>query len=80
VGIPPDATKSSTEGEATMLTFLEMQVQRKRHSLWSSFDIVACMVATKFLLLYYAHKIPLSTVMLIYGTRYSAKEWNPLSS
>jgi hypothetical protein len=45
-----------------------------------SFDIVACMAATKSLLLCYAHKIPLSIVMLNYGTRYNAKEWNPLSS
>jgi hypothetical protein len=45
-----------------------------------SFDIVACMAATKSLLLCYAHKIPLLIFFLNYGTRYNAKEWNPFSS
>jgi hypothetical protein len=38
------------------------------------------MAATKYLLLCYAHRIPLSNVLLSYGTRYNAKEWNPFSS
>jgi hypothetical protein len=41
---------------------------------------MAYMVATKSLLLSYSKKIPLSNVFLSYGTRYNAKEWNPLSS
>jgi hypothetical protein len=38
------------------------------------------MDATKPLLLCYAHRIPLPYVLLSYGTRYNAKEWNPFFS
>jgi hypothetical protein len=38
------------------------------------------MAATKYLLLCYAHIIPPLDVLLSYGTRYNAKEWNPFSS
>jgi hypothetical protein len=38
------------------------------------------MAATKSILLFYAHIIPLSNVFLSHGTRYDAKEWNPFSS
>jgi hypothetical protein len=37
------------------------------------------MAATEYILLYYAHRIPLLDVLLNYGTRYNAKEWNPFS-
>jgi hypothetical protein len=57
-----------------------MKVQRKRHSLWIFLLPVAYMDAKKYLLLYYAHIIPLSYVFLIYGTRYNEKEWNPFFS
>jgi hypothetical protein len=36
------------------------------------------MATTKSLLLYYVHRIPLSDVLLNYGTRYNAKEREPL--
>jgi hypothetical protein len=45
-----------------------------------SFDTMSCMDVIESLILYYSHKIPLSIVILSYGTRYNAKEWNPLSS
>jgi hypothetical protein len=45
-----------------------------------AFDILAYMTAIESLLLCNSHKIPLSTSMLINGTRYNGKEWNPLSS
>jgi hypothetical protein len=45
-----------------------------------AFDTVACMVATKSLLLYYALKIPLPSALLNYGTNTMLKNETPFSS